>query len=152
MTAENFFRGRLLGSGMSSEEEMVLRKMMLKIAKERSAPVPKPCPKGSLHVDRDGLEQLLRECKVVLADFWAEWCGPCRTVEPIVEELAQRFAGKVAVTKINVDENSDLAFEHGVMSIPTIIIFNKGKEHKRFVGYYPGLARELARTLESLLS
>jgi len=136
---------------MSSEEEMVLRKMMLKIAREQLAPAPKPCPKGPLYVDRNRFEQLLKECKVVLADFWAEWCGPCKMVDPIVEELAQRFAGRVAVTKINVDENGELAFEYGVMSIPTIIVFDGGKEFKRFVGYYPGLVRELVKTLESLL-
>ena len=135
---------------VSSEEELLLRKMMLEIARKRASPAPSPCPRGPLHVDRSSFERLLKECKVVLADFWAEWCGPCKMVEPIVEELAQRFAGKVAVTKVNVDENSDLSFEYGVMSIPTIIVFSKGKEFKRFVGYYPGLARELARTLESL--
>jgi len=68
-----------------------------------------------------------------------------------VEELARRFSGRVAVTKVNVDENNDLAFEYGVMSIPTVIVFNGGREFKRFVGYYPGLAREMVKTVESLL-
>lgn len=134
-----------------SEEERLLHKIMLEIAKKQRAPEQSPCPKGLLRADRGSFEQLLQGCKVVVADFWAEWCGPCRMVEPIVEELARRFSGRVAVTKVNVDENSDLAFEYGVMSIPTVIIFNGGREFKRFVGYYPGLAREIVKTVESLL-
>lgn len=133
------------------EEELLLRKMMLEIARKQRAPERAPCPKGPLHVDHASLEQVLQSCKVVVADFWAEWCGPCRMVEPIIEELARRFAGRVAVAKVNVDENSDLAFEYSVMSIPTIIVFNEGREFKRFVGYHPRLASEIVRTVESLL-
>ncbi len=134
-----------------SEEERLLRKMMLEIAKKQRATEQSPCPKGPLHVDRGSFERLLQGCKVVIADFWAEWCGPCKMVEPIVEELARRFSGRVAVTKVNVDENNDLAFEYGVMSIPTVIVFNGGREFKRFVGYYPGLAKEIVKAVESLL-
>jgi len=150
LTVESFLKRDCLGVGVS-EEERLLRKMMLEIAKKQRAPEQSPCPKGPLHVDRGSFEQLLQGCKVVVADFWAEWCGPCKMVEPIVEELARRFSGRVAVTKVNVDENNDLAFEYGVMSIPTVIVFNGGREFKRFVGYYPGLAREIVKTVESLL-
>lgn len=134
-----------------SEEELLLRRMMMEILKKQRVPERAPCPRGPLHVDRPGFEQLLRSCKVVLADFWAEWCGPCKMVEPVVEEVARRFASKIAVAKVNVDENSELAFEYGVMSIPTLIVFDGGREVKRFVGYYPGLLRELVRTIEGLL-
>jgi len=133
-----------------SEEEAIIRRKMLELM--RGGPVVQPpCPRGIVHCDRSSFEELLRRCKVVLADFWAEWCGPCRMLEPIVEDIARRYTPRIAVAKINVDENGDLAFEYGVMSIPTLIVFRNGVEVKRIVGYYPGLARELVRTLDSLI-
>ena len=71
---------------------------------------------------------------IVLVDFYATWCGPCKMMAPIVEELATELDGKVKVGKINVDENSDIAVEYNVMSIPTLIVFKNGKEEKRLVG------------------
>lgn len=70
----------------------------------------------------------------VLVDFFADWCGPCKMMAPIVEELATELDGKAKVGKINVDENSDIAIEYNVMSIPTLIVFKNGKEEKRLVG------------------
>lgn len=70
----------------------------------------------------------------VLVDFFADWCGPCKMMAPIVEELATELDGKAKVGKINVDENSDIAVEYNVMSIPTLIVFKNGKEEKRLVG------------------
>jgi len=70
----------------------------------------------------------------VLVDFWATWCGPCRMVAPVVEELAKEYAGKVKVGKVDVDENSRTASEYGVMSIPTIMIFRNGKVMEQVVG------------------
>ena len=67
-------------------------------------------------------------------DFWADWCGPCRLIGPIFEDLSKDYAGKVSFMKLNVDEESDLASQFGVMSIPTLIVFSKGKEIERFVG------------------
>lgn len=72
--------------------------------------------------------------KPVLVDFYADWCGPCNMMAPIIEELASDLQGKARVGKINVDENQDLAMEYNVMSIPTLIIFKEGKEVKRIVG------------------
>ena len=71
--------------------------------------------------------------KPVLVDFYADWCGPCNMMAPIIEELASDLQGKARVGKINVDENQDLAMEYNVMSIPTLIIFKEGKEVKRIV-------------------
>ena len=70
----------------------------------------------------------------VLVDFWAEWCGPCRMVGPVVEEIAEEQTGKLKVVKLNVDENPDVARRYGVMSIPTLMVFKGGDEQKRIVG------------------
>lgn len=75
--------------------------------------------------------------KPVLVDFWAEWCGPCRMVGPIVEEIADEYAAKLSVAKLNVDENPQTAMQYDVMSIPTMIVYQDGAEKKRIVGARP---------------
>ena len=88
-----------------------------------------------LKVNSENFEkEVLNSEKPVLVDFFADWCGPCKMMAPIVEELATELDGKVKVGKINVDENSDIAVEYNVMSIPTLIVFKNGKEEKRLVG------------------
>ena len=88
-----------------------------------------------LKINSENFEQeVLNSEKPVLVDFFADWCGPCKMMAPIVEELATELDGKVKVGKINVDENSDIAVEYNVMSIPTLIVFKNGKEEKRIVG------------------
>lgn len=79
-------------------------------------------------------KEVLNSNEPVLVDFYADWCGPCKMMLPIIEELANELQGKGKVGKINVDENQDLALKYDVMSIPTLIIFKDGKEIKRFVG------------------
>jgi len=70
----------------------------------------------------------------VLVDFWAEWCGPCRLMSPILDEMAPAYAGKLKIGKLNVDENQDTPSQFGVMNIPTMIVFKNGKEAERIVG------------------
>ena len=70
----------------------------------------------------------------VLVDFWAEWCGPCRLMGPILDEMAPAYAGKLKIGKVNVDENQDTPSQLGIMNIPTMIVFKNGKEAERIVG------------------
>ena len=79
-------------------------------------------------------EQIGASAVPVVVDFWAEWCGPCKMVAPILEEIAQEQAGSLAIAKLNVDDNPDVARRFGVMSIPTMIVFKDGQEAARIVG------------------
>ena len=74
---------------------------------------------------------------VVLVDFWAAWCGPCKMIAPIVEQIASENEGKITVAKLDVDENGQTAMKYGVMSIPTLILFKNGQPVERLVGYQP---------------
>jgi thioredoxin 1 len=82
-------------------------------------------------------QQVLQSDKPVMVDFWAPWCGPCRAVAPILEELAGDYEGKLVVAKVNTDEDQRYAMQFGIMAIPTLIIFKNGKEVERIQGAGP---------------
>ena len=81
--------------------------------------------------------EVLQSDLPVLVDFWAEWCGPCRMVGPILEQLAGEYAGKIKMGKLNVDDNRQVATRYGIRSIPTFIIFKGGENVKQLVGALP---------------
>jgi thioredoxin 1 len=85
----------------------------------------------------------------VLVDFWAPWCGPCRMVAPVVDEIAQQYEGKVKVVKLNTDENPNVASQYGIRSIPTLMIFKGGQRVDMVVGAVPKTT--LANTLEKYI-
>lgn len=105
---------------------------------------------GPITVDQSSFqEKVLKAKEPVLVDFWAPWCGPCRAVVPIIDDLAKEYGGKVTFAKVNVDENPFLASSYGIMSIPTLIVFNSGKPAEQVIGLRS--RNELKKLLDSVL-
>lgn len=96
-------------------------------------------------------DDLVKKNPLVLVDFWAPWCGPCRRVNPIIEELSHEMDGKVSFVKVNTDENPDTAARFGIMSIPTLLLFKGGQKVDQLIGAHPkenivaALSRQLTR-------
>lgn len=99
--------------------------------------------------DADFDTKVLKSAMPVLVDFWAEWCGPCRMIAPIVEELSHEYADKLEFAKLDVDSNPKTAMAYGVRSIPTLLIFKKGKPIEQILGAVPKVT--LKRKLDSTL-
>ena len=90
-----------------------------------------------IHFTKDGLDKALAQKGLLMVDFWADWCGPCKMLAPLIESLDKEYEGRVTVGKVNVDDEQELAIRYGVMSIPTVIFFKDGQEIDRKVGVMP---------------
>jgi thioredoxin len=87
--------------------------------------------------DSDFGEQVINSSTPVLVDFWAEWCGPCRALGPVIQNLSEEYAGQVKVAKVDVDTNPQIAMQYGIRSIPTVMLFDKGQIVDTFIGVRP---------------
>ena len=99
--------------------------------------------------DTNFQQEVLQAPTPVLVDLWAAWCGPCRMIAPIVEELAGTYAGKMKMGKVNVDDHPQIAAQYRVMNIPTLLLFKGGQEVDRIVGVVP--KQELARRIDQVI-
>ena len=103
------------------------------------------------HVSTKDFEnRVLQATSPVVVDFWDEWCGPCRMMAPVLEQLAGELEGRVSFAKLNVDENPELSVEYGVEGIPTLVVFGQGEEVGRIVGFAP--KAHILHRLEEILS
>lgn len=103
----------------------------------------------ALEFNDSNIKEIIESGNPVVIDLWAEWCGPCRLIGPFIEELAEEYAGKVEIGKMNVDENSDTPNEFGVRNIPTVLFFKDGKLADKVVGAVP--KAKLQEKIQSIL-
>jgi len=104
-----------------------------------------------LHVStKDFEKKVLQADQPVVVDFWAEWCGPCHMMAPVLNQLASELEGRMSFAKVNVDENPDLSVRYGVEGIPTLIVFSRGMEAGRIVGFAP--KPHILHNLEEIVS
>jgi thioredoxin 1 len=101
--------------------------------------------------DNEFQQEVLQSDVPVVVDFWAPWCGPCRIVSPVVEELSKDYNGSVRFVKVNTDENEQSAMQFGIQVLPTLVIFNQGREVNRLIGFSPKeqLRRQIDRSLSA---
>ncbi|MEW6608673.1 MAG: thioredoxin [bacterium] len=105
--------------------------------------------KGLVTAADANFDELLKSRELLIVDFWAEWCGPCQRLTPIIEKVANEYAGRIIVAKLNVDENTNIATKYMIMSIPTLIFFKDGKEINKIVGSIS--ENELKKKIDSFL-
>jgi len=123
------------------DELAKIREKKMQELRDRFDPEKKPAPAPGhvsvMPIDERRFAQVLAQHPALVIDFWAEWCGPCRRVAPIVEELAQEFAGKVTFAKCDTDHNQHLAMQFGISAIPCLLFFSRGQMVDRVIGALP---------------
>ena len=90
-----------------------------------------------MHPNKEEFDKLIAQDELILVDFWATWCAPCRMLAPVIEQIAEQYQGRLIVAKVDVDEQNDLASQYGIQSIPTVMVFQKGEVRAREVGAKP---------------
>jgi thioredoxin len=120
-------------------EKLKLRKMqeLMRLAGSKKNEKVEPAKPKMLELSDANFEQTVRDNKLMVVDFWAPWCGPCRIVSPIIEQLAEEYAGKLSFGKLNVDDNPMTAQAYGIQGIPTIMFFRYGEPVEMIVGAAP---------------
>ncbi|MDR3226564.1 MAG: thioredoxin [Prevotellaceae bacterium] len=103
----------------------------------------------ALAINESNFNEIVKSDKLIVVDFWAEWCGPCRAISPIIEELAKEYEGKAVIGKVDVDSNTAIAEKYGIRNIPTIIFIKNGEIVDKTVGAIPKTA--LVSKIEALL-
>jgi thioredoxin 1 len=125
-------------NGMYEENELEqIRLKKIKVMLDTAAKGHSAFSKQPIILTDENFSTTIAGNELIVVDFWAPWCGPCRMVGPVIEELASQYSGKVTFGKMNVDENQTVPSSFGIMSIPTIVVFHKGKPVERIVGAYP---------------
>ncbi|MCK5884110.1 MAG: thioredoxin [Bacteriovoracaceae bacterium] len=103
----------------------------------------------SVNVDQNNFDEIVKTDKPIVLDFWAEWCGPCKQLIPVLDEISNDLGEKAIVAKVNVDENPNLAQKFGIRGIPTLVFFKNGELKKTLVGVQP--KQEIIKSLEELM-
>jgi len=114
----------------NDELEAIKAKKMERLLKMKS-------PSGPIKISDETFDETINRNRLVIVDFWAEWCGPCMVLSPVIDQLAKEYAGKVLFAKLNVDENPAVTARFGVMSIPTLLIFKDSNLVDKIVGVAP---------------
>ncbi len=117
---------------------------------EKNEPISESGEKTALmHLTEADFDKVIASSTPTVVDFWAEWCGPCHMIAPAVNELANEFAGRAQIAKVNADENPEILGRYGVMGIPTLIYFKDGKEVDRIIGFtaYGAIKRKLEQVM-----
>jgi len=122
--------------GIDEELEKIKRKKLMELLGKKSENKPK-LPDHPVKITDADFNKFISSYPLVVVDFWAEWCAPCRIIAPIVENLAKTYAGKVVFGKLNVDENPTTAVKYRISAIPTLVILKNGVEVERIVGVVP---------------
>jgi thioredoxin 1 len=131
-----------MGEEKDQELERIRQLKLQEMLKGAASREQKPASTKPVEVCDATLEETIRKHRLVVIDCWAPWCGPCRMLAPIIEQLAKDYAQRILFGKLNVDENPDTATRYQTMSIPTLLIFNNGKLVDRIIGVMPRPALE----------